>query len=184
MTIDLSGQTFGSLSVVTRSGPAAESRWLCRCVCGKNVVCNTGNLRQKRGTRCGCERRAKAGARAKTHGLARSREYRIWAGIMTRCLNQNARSHARYGARGIIVAEEWRSFEAFLSDMGSAPSPSHSIERKNNDGPYSPENCVWATSEEQALNTSRNHILTYKGRSAPLLLWAEEVGLTQGTLHR
>lgn len=84
-----------------------------------------------------------------------------------RCLNPNNRAYGDYGARGITICERWMEFVNFLADMGDAPE-GLSLERKDNDRGYEPENCVWATASEQALNRRSNHILTVDGVSKPL----------------
>lgn len=79
-------------------------------------------------------------------------EYRIWLAMLRRCRDPKYVNYDRYGGRGIFVCGRWLSYESFLSDMGRRPSPQHSIGRKNNDGPYSPENCGWETAKEQSRN--------------------------------
>lgn len=95
-----------------------------------------------------------------------------------RCTNQNHHAYARYGGRGISVCDRWsKSYEDFLSDMGARPSRSHSIERIDNDGPYSPDNCRWATTLEQGANKRNNHLITYHDRTQTMAQWARERGI-------
>jgi hypothetical protein len=104
-------------------------------------------------------------------------EYRIWVDMRHRCRNPNALNYHRYGGRGIKVCARWDSFEAFLADMGPRPSPDYSLERKNNDGDYSPENCCWATRSEQMRNTRQAKPITWNGETLLIVEWAERTGI-------
>lgn len=105
--------------------------------------------------------------------------------MIARCYNPNVEKYPDYGGRGIVVCDRWRGeggFELFLEDMGGRPVGA-SIERIDNDGPYSPENCRWATQMEQCNNRRSNRTLTFRGRSQTVSQWAREVGLNRGTLN-
>ena len=98
--------------------------------------------------------------------------------MIRRCHLPTSSGFKKYGARGIVVCDDWRnSFEAFIADMGKRPSLLHSIERRDNDGPYSPLNCVWATPETQAYNKRNTALLTHNGKTATLKEWAKETGV-------
>jgi len=154
--------------------------WECRCDCGTVTTVPTSNLRSGNSGSCGCH--LKTGLR-KTHGLRKTVEYNIWASIRGRCYNSNNRAFKDYGGRGIIMSYEWyESFENFLRDIGPRPSPKHTIERKDNHGPYSKENCIWATRKEQARNQRSNVKWTYGNKTMCVSQWAEEIGTSGSTL--
>lgn len=105
--------------------------------------------------------------------------------MMQRCYNREHHRFHYYGGRGIEVVPEWHDFEAFLRDMGRKPSPRHSIDRIDNNGPYSPANCRWATQQEQSRN--RRNAITVEVRGVTLSLGqlAQETGIPYATLlHR
>ena len=103
--------------------------------------------------------------------------------MKSRCYNENFPKFEIYGARGIKVCKRWREdFAAFLADVGMPPSPKHTLERKKNDGDYTPGNVVWALPFRQNRNKRTNVMLTFKGKTQCLTDWAEEKGLKVGTL--
>jgi hypothetical protein len=86
------------------------------------------------------------------NGETNSTEYRTWARMKTRCLNSDGRDYPNWGGRGITFCERWNEHENFLADMGRKPSPELTLERINNNGNYEPDNCCWATQQEQLHN--------------------------------
>lgn len=111
------------------------------------------------------------------HGMSKSPEYGVWAGMIARCTKSKCWNYNRYGGRGIKVCNRWLSFCNFISDMGRRPSNGHSIERVNNDGNYCPENCRWATKPEQWRNRSDTKFLEVAGFRATLSEWSEATGI-------
>jgi hypothetical protein len=178
--VDLTGKTFGRLTVVEEAGRsnAGKVLWRCTCECGNETVVVGGDLRSGRTTSCGCGIREATVARSRTHGQSGTRLYRIWCAMITRTTNPNFDRYADYGGRGITVCPEWReSFEAFVRDMGPSYADHLTIDRVDVDGNYEPGNCRWATYKEQARNTRRNRYLTFRGRTKAVAEWAEVLGL-------
>lgn len=107
------------------------------------------------------------------HGNCKHPLFYTWSAMLKRCHNPNDHAYADYGGRGIFVCDRWRhSFEYFASDMGPKPSSFHSLDRINNDGGYSPDNCRWATRKEQAGNKRTNLWIEHGGHKMILADWA------------
>lgn len=98
--------------------------------------------------------------------------YKTWSGMKERCDRPNHKAYKRYGGRGITYSDEWKSFDKFIEDMGR-PEKGMTLDRINNDGNYSKENCRWATRKEQSRNTSFNRNLTWLGITRPVARWSE-----------
>lgn len=182
--IDLTGQRFGRLTVIERAENATNGRvqWKCVCDCGNQVVCRAYNLQNGHTRSCGCLH--EEGSRT-THGMKRTRLYRIWEGMKTRCNNPGSQRYEDYGGRGVKVCPEWESFEAFRDwAMESGYQDHLTIDRQNNDGDYSPENCRWATMEVQQSNKRNNFLLTHNGKTLTVSQWAAETGIERRTITK
>lgn len=176
------GTVFSRLTVA--SEPFGRYRVMCRCSCGVEKDVRYDHLVSGKTVSCGCQKVESTKLSNTTHGLARSPEYAVYKAMINRCHKPSKQSH-NYKDRGIYVCDRWReSFENFIADMGRRPGGEreYTVERRDNNGPYEPGNCYWATYKVQGNNRRTNRLLTYKGRTQTLVMWAEETGVNQGTL--
>lgn len=184
---ELTGQVFGRWTVLRRAknNIGGQTKWRCRCTCGTLRVVAGSSLRGGLSKSCGCLAREVSSrtvkARCTTHGMSKTKVFRIWTGMLDRCLNPNTEEYHRYGGRGITVCRRWRKFANFYTDMGDPP-PGRTLDRKNNDKGYSPGNCRWATRKEQMRNRRCSRLITYQGKTATVAEWSEITGLTYWTI--
>src|SRR3990167_9118074 len=183
---------FGRLTVLLvytdpHKSRSTARRATCLCDCGtrKSIIfrhIKTGAIKS-----CGClsrEATARMGRACKTHGMKKTAEYAAWQSMKSRCYNKNGHAYHRYGGRGIYTCRQWKkSFVQFLKDMGKRPSCRHSLDRIDNDGPYSPQNCRWALRKIQSRNTSTNRPITWRGKSATIPEWSEILGIRTSTIR-
>lgn len=184
----LEGRRFERLIAMERRG----KRWLCRCDCGNVKEISQGSLMKGKSRSCGCLSREMALARFTKHGMSTkgNRKHVTLQSILSRCYGVTQKAYPDYGGRGITVCDRWRfgedgltGQECFWRDMGEKPSPTHSIDRIDNDKGYSPENCRWATKKEQSANRRNNVLLSRHGETKYLAEWARELGISDGALR-
>jgi len=184
--LDLRGRRFGDLVAIEIAGRKNKKMvWRCNCDCGRSHLVKSVALVGGTTVSCGCRKARRfiqLNAEQTTHGQSYTTEYKIWQGMLQRCTNPKSGSYKRYGARGIYVDARWQVFESFLEDMGKRPSARHTLDRKNNDGPYTKDNCRWATPTQQQRNRTNTRHLTIDGVCKPLMEWAEEAGIKHQTV--
>lgn len=172
------GSKFGHWLV---EGPApnkhGKKRWVCKCECGTIKAVQETHLIHSQSTNCGCVRRSNM----TKHGGSYSKTYSSWKGLRSRC--QKSNRNARYNQKGIKVCDRWIKFENFLADMGERPFDGAQVDRINNNGDYTPENCRWASKDENNINKDNTRYVWYMGHQLTLRQLAEKTGLRLATLR-
>ena len=175
---------FGMWTVVDDRGRYS----LCLCDCGVERLVASHDLKAGKSKGCGCERNRRfgvaRGAQLRTHGMTRRTEFQVWTDMNRRCHDPRRPDFKNYGARGIAVCEEWRnSFEAFYRDMGERPDGC-TLDRMNNSGPYSKQNCIWAPRKTQERNKRTSRVVQVDGCRMTLAEAAEKYKVDYYLLHK
>lgn len=188
------GETYGRLTVTVDRGSIVNrghihKLWECVCVCGKAIITNTRDLRSGDVRSCGCLKNKykdlpKTDIGESKHKQARSRPYILlyskWSGIISRCYNHKDPGYKNYGGRGITVCDEWRNdfkdFFLWSINNGWQYGRRIHIDRVDNDGPYSPENCRYVDVSVNARNKRNNIYIEFKGIKYQILDLLELVG--------
>ncbi len=181
MRQDRTGYKFGTLTVVALSPKSTTKRsvWRCVCTCGAMSEVRTDTFDKQKSCR-NCSH-TKHGH---WKGNISSRTHEAWRSMKKRCSVSGNASFQTHGARGITVCDRWKnSFENFLADMGECP-PGLTLDRyPDNDGPYEPENCRWATWKDQARNRRNNHFVEFDGLNLTIGEWSERTGFSDSVIH-
>jgi hypothetical protein len=172
----MTGIKVGRLTVIQYAGthPSSGAAWLCRCECGAEVVARGVEMRRGDKVSCGCYNKTQ-----RTHGGGKHPLYQTWFKMWARCTDPSVLHSEHYLGRGILVCDRWKDPHAFYADMGSRPSPSHSLDRIDNDGNYEPNNCRWATKSEQGRNRRTTARVTYNGRTECIAEWGRIAGISE-----
>lgn len=185
----LSGKKFGHLTAIEIAGrkitPCGSVKvlWLCKCDCGRFHVVERSKLVNNHTRSCGCKSVEMIRDKITTHGKKRTRVYRSWCAMKSRCYNPHVKDYKNYGGSGVLVCDRWKnSFEAFYEDMGEPPT-GMTLDRIDPRGGYSPENCRWANAKDQANNKKNTKTIVLNGAERHIADVAKEFGMKPQTLY-
>lgn len=182
----LIGKKFNMLTIIShkKKGKYNCNYFVCKCDCGKITEIKSNHILNDNQLSCGCVRVKYEDSKIGTI------LYDTWNRMIHRCYNVDNHKYPRYGARGIVVCDEWKNnYNAFYKwAINNGFKVGLSIDRVNNNGNYEPNNCRWATRKQQMNNTSRNRYITHNNETHTLAEWCEKLGLNYSTvsvrLHR
>ena len=189
--MDLVGQKFGKLTVIKKDEiktiKGKYTYWVCECECGSVKSIYQGSLRNGKTTSCGCYGK-KQRLKAKTkHGLSHTRIKRIYHNMLSRCYNPKTPKFKNHGGRGIKVCDEWLGENGFINFVNWAMSNGYdeelTLDRIDNDGDYSPDNCRWADEETQHKNRRITLYIEYNGEKKTVQEWSKELGISENTIY-
>lgn len=178
--IDITGQRFGRLVVTSLHHERNKDNgamFLCACDCGVEKIIHGSAIRSGRTKSCGCLRKEVLGSSGTKHGMCGTGAWHSWRDMMKRCYSPRSMHYRHYGGRGIIVCDEWKSFEGFHAGMGDRPA-GMSIERDDVDGNYEPGNCRWIPRREQHYNKRNSIFVMIDGERLCLSVACKRLGLS------
>lgn len=186
--IDLKNKKIGKWMVIERIYVKDKKTWWrCICDCKNEKIVNASHLLGGKSTKCkNCHGKQAVKKRPLKHGHCSnniSKEYRIWSGMKTRCLNEKHDHYYLYGGRGIKISKRWLEFKNFFEDMGKCPE-NMTLERKNVNGNYSKKNCKWAYKNEQSRNRRNNVYLKAHGKKLIITDWARLYNIPETSFRR
>lgn len=177
------GDRYGHLTIIKEVEPRLDTKgvprryFLCQCDCGNTTVASLGNLRKGDILGCGCL----VGLSNRTHYETKTRLYRIWASMKRRC---HKTTNMNYGGRGIKICSQWENYEPFRDwALSHGYSDKLTIDRKDVNGDYCPENCRWATMKQQSNNKRNNHVITIGEESKTIAEWSEFANIPYCTMR-
>ena len=180
------GDIFHNITIIGYQKGHKYGCWQCQCICGYISYRKGSFFKDEKYSCIKCHN--KTIKKPIKHGMSKTSMYYTFSNMKTRCYDKGSKQYKDYGGRGIRICERWlnkeNGFENFMIDMGPKPSKVHTVERKDNNGNYEPENCYWGTRKEQNNNTRRNHYVEYDGKKQTLIQWSEEYGINYDILER
>jgi len=185
--LDLTGKNFTRLTAISPDFSKKRVHWICKCTCGNEVLVATYNLTGGVTKSCGCLKLEIFCKKITTHGQSKRKmhteTYNTWAGMRKRCNTPSCMSYKYYGGKGIKVCDRWNNFKLFFEDMGEKPEGKYSLDRIDNNGGYSKDNCRWADAKTQCNNKRNNWMLTVDGVTQSLTSWAEHYNISPITVR-
>ena len=182
-TLDLTGRKFGWLTgLAPGHSNGAKRYWHFQCRCGKQVVKIGTEVKKevKRGgtPNCGCLTKHLISKGNTTHGMSKHPAFAVWRSMNDRCRLPTHQAWANYGGRGIKVCKRWqKSFENFWSDLGPTYKLGLDLNRKNNNGNYTPTNCEWTTRRKNSMNKRNTE------RRVDVMALSKKTGIAHTTIY-
>lgn len=178
---DLTGKTFGELTVIQKHGKDIKGNvlWICECSCKRRIIVRSRDLNSQNTKSCGC-------LKGINHGLSRTRIYKIYNGMKCRCYKCYSTEFNNYHSKGIKVCDEWLGKNGFINFYNWAITNGYNdnltIDRIDNNGNYEPTNCRWITIQEQQNNKSTNRLITYNQETHNISQWVNITGIPRATI--